>query len=118
MAVRFDLKRYFVLICLGLSLIANVFLWVFLVWKMGSLGEEAILHYDVLQGIDLIGPGQDLLLLPLMGLIIIGLNFFLGAWGIKRNRLMAQILAGIALAVQFVLIVSACLMIHINAQYV
>lgn len=111
----FDFKRYFVLLCLGLSIGLNVFLWIWLAIRLSSLGEEAILHYDVLQGIDLIGPGNSFYVLPLMGLIIIGLNFFLSALSIKRNRLMAQMLSGLAVAAQIILIVAAILMVQINS---
>lgn len=118
MAMSFDFKRYFVLICLGISVLGNIFLWLFLVFKANNLGEEAILHYDVAQGIDQIGPAKSLFVLPLMGLVIIGFNFFLSAWGIKQNRLMAQILGGLAVATQIILIVAALLIVQANTLYV
>lgn len=112
--MAFDFKRYFVLLCLGISVILNVFLWVYVIIGGAGLGDAAILHYDALQGIDLIGPGNDFFILPLVGLIIIGVNFFLSAMSIKSNRLVARILSSLAVLAQIILIVAAILLLHIN----
>ncbi len=115
--MAFDLKRYFVLLCLGGSVVLNVSLWVFVAIYGTGLGDEAILHYDALQGIDLIGPGNDFFVLPLIGLIIIGVNFFLSAVSIKSNRLVARILSGLTVLAQIILIVAVLLLVNINTQY-
>lgn len=112
--MAFDLKRYFVLLCLGISAILNVFLWVYAVIGGTGLGDEAVLHYDALQGIDLIGPGNDFFVLPLVGLIIIGVNFLLSALSVKSNQLVARILSSLAVGAQIILIVAAWLLININ----
>ncbi len=112
--MTFNFKRYFVLFCLGLSVLLNIFLWVYLAIKVPVLGEEVVLHYDAIQGVDLIGPGNHFYVLPLIGLVIIGINFLLAAFSIKTNRLVAQVLSGLAVVGQVILVVAAMLMVNIN----
>lgn len=113
--MAFDLKRYFVLLCLGSSVILNVLLWIFLAIKTAGLTEDAILHYGALQGVDLMGPAKQFFILPLVGLVIIGVNFLLSAFSIKTNQLVARILGSLAVLAQIILIVAAILLMSINS---
>lgn len=61
-----------------ITIFLNLFLWFFIFFYYKNLKEIVTLHYSTISGIgiDQIGPKRFLFEMPLIGLIILFLNFF------------------------------------------
>ena len=70
-------------IILTISILLNVALWLQTSLMFSHDNPTAILHYSIDVGIDFIGPGKQIIILPLAGLILLVGNTVLGA-GLKR----------------------------------
>lgn len=72
--VRLFLRDKLVRVSLVMAIFENVALWIYLLFSVKST-ENLFLHYTIHFGVDLVGSFANLLLLPLLGLMIILLNF-------------------------------------------
>jgi hypothetical protein len=69
----------FVRIYLAIVIIFNAIDWLFAFFITNNItgnGERTVLHYNVDFGIDLIGGEKSIYVIPMLGLIIIIINFF------------------------------------------
>lgn len=92
---------------LSLNIAANLYLWLFIYFRGRGTTGSVPLHYNVIFGVDVIGPWQRLFEKSLLGLIIIVLNYVLALlfWQ-KREKLLSYFLLSVSLFVQFFLILS------------
>lgn len=87
---------------LAISVVINAVLWILAKWLFQ--GEESIiLHYSTAIGIDFIGNSNQIITLPLVGLIILIGNLLLGALTRAIDLKTAWILWGIIPISQFML---------------
>lgn len=70
-------------IILTISILLNTALWLQTSLFFAHDNPTAILHYSIDVGIDFIGPGKQIIVLPLAGLLLLIGNTALGA-GVKR----------------------------------
>ena len=92
------------------ALIFNILLWLWLVIFIQPTGESQVLHYNIYFGIDHIGSGLKLYLLPLFGLIIIAINLLFNlAKGV--NKQLSIYAAWLSVIVQLFLIISLLFLI-------
>jgi hypothetical protein len=71
------LRKPTALMCM-ISILLNAVLWL-LVWQSSAWFSEAIiLHYNIDVGVDLIGEGQQITMLPIAGTILLVVNGLLG----------------------------------------
>ena len=57
------------LIMLSLSLFLNLATWTWLLWQISPTSGQIFLHYNILFGVDLVGPWWKILYLPITALI-------------------------------------------------
>jgi hypothetical protein len=97
------------------SLIINVLNWGFIAFFIRPVDFPIILHYNVYFGVDVIGPWWQVYSLPLIGLMILGVNTVLGyLFYQKKERIVAHLLMlatfiaqiGISVAVASLLIIN------------
>jgi hypothetical protein len=94
-----------ILFLLGASLVLNIISWLIILAQIKPTSEILPLHYNVFYGADIIGKGYYLYLIPFAGLAILGVNYFLYRYAIRREPFVAKTLVTVALVVQiFVLI--------------
>jgi len=74
----------------GLVLLLGVLAVV--IYGLPGLTDLIPLHFDAAGNPSQIGPKVDLLRLPLLGLLLLGLNVGLGMWAHVRDRLLARLL--------------------------
>ncbi|MCX7778679.1 MAG: hypothetical protein N2259_00280 [Patescibacteria group bacterium] len=81
-----------------ISLTINLFLWFFIFLKTKNLSEITILHYSVIPGVglDRIGPKKYLFEMPLVGLVILFLNFILTNFLFQRGEKLLGYFFGLA----------------------
>ncbi len=78
-----QLKKSPLGIILTISILLNVALWLQTSLMFAHDNPTAILHYSIDVGIDFIGQGKQIIVLPLVGLLLLVGNTVLGA-GLKR----------------------------------
>ncbi len=96
------------------SFIVNVATWLWLLWHIGPREDHIFLHYNVLFGVDLIGPWQHMLYLPGLGLLILLVNALVGWLFFRDDKFVSTIFNGISLICQLVILVVAQLIILLN----
>lgn len=75
------------IIYLSLAVFINLCTWFLAIILSRSLADNlAILHYNVIFGIDRIGAPSSLLMLPLVGLALLTFNFFLAALLVRKQQ--------------------------------
>ena len=107
----FPLKPAAIMMAIGAIL--NIALWLFAIFMFPS-NEAAVLHYSVNIGIDFIGEAQQIILLPLIGLLIFIGNNILGL-AIKKTDLSSAWLAwSSATIIQLILLGAFFLIMQAN----
>ncbi|MFW0862297.1 MAG: hypothetical protein ACKKL6_01810 [Candidatus Komeilibacteria bacterium] len=101
------IRRYLVSF---IALIVNILLWLWLVIYIQPSTDSLVLHYNIYFGIDQLGSGLKLYLMPLFGLIILAINLLLVLSG-QADKKLANYSSWISLIVQVLLIVSLLLLV-------
>jgi hypothetical protein len=104
------IKDRVVLSLVGASVALNVLLWWLLYSKFHSQTEFIPLHYNIYFGIDLYGPWQRILLIPLSGTGIVFINLILSIILYRRARPMAYALMVITVLLEVLLLWAGWLM--------
>ncbi len=114
----YPLKLYFkqpaIFVMAILSLLANAFVWFWLLYKIGPQQDPIFLHYNILFGVDLIGEWWRIVYLPITGFFILVVNFILGWVLFHKDRLIAYILNAISLICQVFLLIATLLIVFLN----
>lgn len=94
---------------------SNLAGWVALKVYLPPSGRDIILHYNVYFGVDVTGDSRGAYVLPLIGLVVLALNFLLSFYFYRRKeRVASYVLLLAALMVQLGLLISATSVIIIN----
>lgn len=103
-------------IYLGIALFINGICWFLAIVSKRSLGDSlAILHYNVIFGIDKIGTPASLYQLPLIGLILIIGNFLVSVLLVrKREQAPGHLLLITSIIGNVILLISTYLLYIIN----
>lgn len=95
-------------------LIINVLNFLYIYLEMRKSGHAVPLRYNILIGIDYIGPWTKLLHLPLFGLVIFIINFLLTyKVYIDENKFLTNLLLFSTLGIQVILLVAVILIINL-----
>ncbi len=100
----------------GGALLLNILGWI-AAWLIGRpLGDGlAVLHYNVIFGIDLVGDPIRLFLMPLFALIVLIMNYlFMAVLFNRRDRLFAHIWLGSAAAMNGFMLVAMYFIYLVN----
>lgn len=110
------LKSKIVLALLFFAIFINIADWLALVlFLRPPVGAVVILHYNVYFGVDWAGKAKQAYFLPLIGLIILVINFSLSVYFYKlKERIAAYVLLITALAVELSLLISIISVIIVN----
>lgn len=103
-----------VLVNLAVGLLANVILWIILVFNFWGSVEYIILRYNIYFGISSFGPWWRILLLPLIGLLILVINFGNAFYFHFHNRILSYFLSFGAAGLNIILLAAGLLLIYIN----
>jgi len=102
------------LIMLSLSLFLNLAVWIWLLWQIKPIAEPIFLHYNILFGVDLVGPWWKVLYLPIIGCVILLVNAILGWLLFGRDKFIAQFLNAVTVLCQMFLFIAAALLVFLN----
>ncbi len=101
-------------IMIGLALLANAAMWVWIAWQIPRQTDPIFLHYNILFGVDYIGEWWRAFALPLSGTAILIINILLGWWLFRRDAFLNYMLLAVALIAQFLLLFGSALLIFLN----
>ena len=100
---------------LFLSVLLNIFIWIFLIQNQKENSHPIILHYNLFFGVDYLGNYEKIYLIPIAGLIIIIVNSILGHLLYLKEKLAVYFLVFIIFIVQLLLLINSYLIIRINS---
>lgn len=112
--IKLYLKHPLNLILLPLGLLFNLASWMWLATQIQSQPESIFLHYNVLFGVDLIGPWFHVYLVPLLGFVILLVNAIIAWLLFQRDRFFLYILNPTAFFCQVILFIIVALLIFLN----
>ncbi len=99
----------------AISAALNIALWL-LAWQFYSRHPEAaVLHYNIDVGVDLIGEGQQITMLPTAGTVLLAVNGLLGILVRRVDTRAAWVVWGVTPIVQLILVGTVILLWRINA---
>ena len=93
-------------VCAGLGLLALIVTLALITQRYDALPDQLPLHFDASGQTSQIAPKSDLLRLPLLGLVVLVLNWGLGIVVHPRERILGRLLWLGAVVVQLVLLIA------------
>jgi hypothetical protein len=103
-----------VLLPLLLSIIAQVFIWLYILLNVKPSVGRLFLHYNIVFGVDLLGQWWKILYLPLGGLLIILINFVISFLFYKRDKFFSWLLAFWVFLIHIYLVIETYLLVRLN----
>ncbi len=110
---KFFFKDRLVLLALIANILLNIAIWLNLL-RIKPISGLIPLHYNIYFGVDYIGVWRQIFLLPLFGLGIIILNFFLGGIFFFKEKFISYTLIYSALLCQFIILLASFSLVWIN----
>lgn len=112
--LKLYIKKWPIAIFGSLAALANLFSWAWITLQIPDMGGQMFLHYNVLFGVDYIGEGWRMFLIPLLGLIIFVVNM-IGGWLLyRRDAFMSYLLVGTAALCQIFVVIATILVVFLN----
>lgn len=100
---------------LGLaSCLLNASLWIVVLLLFPERADTVVLHYSIGSGIDFVGQGAHITLLPVTGLILLVSNLIVGLAATSADRRVLWILLGVVPLVQLILLAAVIFLWHVN----
>jgi len=114
----FSLKLYYkdpwIITNVSIVIVLQALLWWYVLSRLHPGNESIFLHYTSIFGVDLVGPGRNLLLLPLFGLLVLLSNFTVGFLVYRTDRFLAQLLASMTTFIQAGIFIAAWFIVGLN----
>jgi len=98
----------------ALCLIFNIITFLFIYYKIIPTGKTFALKYNVIVGVEWYGNGYNLYQIPLVGLMILLVNFLLARLLVDRNNFLSRMSIFVTLTVQVLLLSAALLLKTVN----
>lgn len=108
------IKNRIIGITLLISMILNIGIWILFYIFIKPTPEPIYLHYNIYFGIDLIGDWYKIYLIPLSGLVIILVNYFVSVIIYSSKRVFSYVVLSFTVIIHFFLVLAALLLTHIN----
>jgi hypothetical protein len=105
--------RYLFATFLGACLV-QVAIWIYLFLRIPPNSPSIFLHYNILVGVDLVGPAWQLYFLTGIGLFTILINFVFGLFAFNEGRLLARLLGVATVILQLLLLVGVVFIVGLN----
>lgn len=109
------LKDWWVLAFLTAMVGLLFFSWWYLLTHLPATSENVFLHYNSIFGVDLVGPWNSLLQIPLMGILIFAVNWLLSWFWYRSNKFISRLTLFVALTAEFGIAVIIYLLVGINS---
>jgi len=97
-----------------LALLVNIVIWILLILKIDNQAQTVFLHYTIYFGVDLIGSWIKIYIIPLIGLLIILINFLFGVYVQNKFKELNYFIVGSSLALNLFLLLHVLLLLYQN----
>jgi len=97
------------------ALFVNSILWVAILIKIHAENNPIPLHYNAFYGIQFVGPGLLFLQIPLVGLILLGLNSIIGRRVYVYDRFLSTVMCYGSALIQIILLLATISIIILNS---
>jgi hypothetical protein len=104
-------RRFYIIA--AAAVILNAIAWV-IAWLFPHDESTAILHYTSQVGIDFVGEGRHILVLPAIGLILLGLNLLAGRLIMSADKRTPWVLWSATPIIQILLIMALLFLRSVN----
>lgn len=101
-------------IMLSVGAFLNIGVWAWLVWQIRPQDEFIFLHYNVLFGVDRIGPWWHVFSVPLLGTVLLVANALVGWYFFEKEKLVSYLLLATTIIAHMFLAVGAYLLVFLN----
>lgn len=112
--IKVFIKDPWIIVPLVTGLATQLFVWPFIFFQLGQRSDYLFLHYNIIFGVDLVGPWWKILYLPLGGLGIIILNIALSLYIYNHDKLISRMLLFFAALFSLFLVWAVYLAVDIN----
>lgn len=99
---------------LAVGALMNAVIWGWLLWQIRPQEQLLFLHYNVLFGVDRIGPWWRVFELPLIGLLVLLVNALIGWYFFEKDKTVGYILNVVTIVAHVYLAVGAYLLVFLN----
>ena len=115
----FSPKLYFRDLWISLPLAAIVgvqtFMWIYILYYIHPSPDQYFLHYNITFGVDLAGEWWKILYLPISGLAVFVINYFLSFYFYGIEKFMSRLLVLAATGFHAFLLVATVLIVGLNS---
>ena len=101
------------LVAFLIALLLNLISWALLVWQEFRLAGDVILHYTIYFGVDRFGPAWQIFYVPLVGLVVLLINFFL-SYKLREQPLLVLTLLYSTVFMESLLVIMTVLLLLVN----
>lgn len=106
---------WFIALPLFIATIVEIAMWWLAIVTKAHFGlDQAILHYNVVFGVDWVGPWLHLLYIPSFGLFLLLCNFVAGFLLFTHNRFMARTAAVLTVLFELLLLTGLISILNLN----
>jgi len=98
-----------------LAILLNIIHWAILYIKIKPDSTDRVLQYNIIYGAEIVGKSWYIFFIPLLALVIIGVNLILGSVFYNKEKLATHFLAIATVVVQIIFLVASLVLININA---
>lgn len=98
----------------AVSLIINIIHWLYLYRNIKPADQKILLHYNVIYGRDIVGPGRLAYLIPAIALGALLLNAVLAKVLYKKEKLVSYFLSFSTVTVQLIFLIASIVLVRIN----
>lgn len=110
--LNFFFRDKLIIICLVITFVTNLIIWLVLYYKIKPNPEPIPLHYNIYFGIDLIGQWYKIYFIPGFGFLIFFINLLLSSIIYKREKIISYFLVLATCIAQIVLLGASLLIIQ------
>lgn len=111
---HFFIKDKLIFLTAIAGFLVNLASWFILFWQIKPGSGNLLLHYTVYFGVDWVGEWYKIFTAPLVGLLILVLNFFLAFFIYQKQRIISYLLLLSSLFVEIVVGLYAIFLIIMN----
>jgi len=100
---------------LSISVVFQVYIWIFLALNIKPEMERIFLHYNIIFGVDLLGEWWKIYYLPIAGLLVLIVNSCLAVLVYKKSKFISWLLNFSILFFHIFLLIVARLLVRLNS---
>ncbi|MBU0546276.1 hypothetical protein KKA13_03420 [Patescibacteria group bacterium] len=109
------LRDLWISIPLAGAVTAQIFMWTYILYYIHPSPDQFFLHYNITFGVDLAGEWWKILLLPISGLAVFLINYFLSFYFYGVEKFLSRLLVLIAGIFHVFLVIATVLIVGLNS---